>query len=129
MMSRANPFGDLDDFATPSQPRPVPGEALDKLAEANGFPSRKARSAAPAGKGDTSVRAGEGPSEGRAAPAAPPRQQRRHVTGRNRQINIKATEETITALYTLADDMGVPLGAVLEQALAALAKKQGKGVA
>jgi len=42
------------------------------------------------------------------------------VTGRNRQINIKATEETIDTLYRVADDLGLPLGAVLEQALAAL---------
>lgn len=46
-----------------------------------------------------------------------------HTTGRNRQINIKATEEVISALYTIADDMNLPLGAVLEQALAALNEK------
>ena len=105
-MSRANPFGDLDDFAPESPSRPVAAEAIDQLAQASGFPSRKAQAA---------------PSP------APVRQPRRHTTGRNRQINIKATEETITALYAIADDMGLPLGAVLEQALAALAEKQRSG--
>lgn len=105
-MSRANPFGDLDDFAPEAPSRPVAAEAIDQLAQASGFPSRKAQSA---------------PSP------APARQPRRHTTGRNRQINIKATEETITTLYSIADDMNLPLGAVLEQALAALAEKQKGG--
>ena len=103
MMSRANPFGDLDDFATEAPSRHVAPEAIDQLAQASGFPSRKAQAA---------------PSP------APVRQPRRHTTGRNRQINIKATEESITALYSIADDMGLPLGAVLEQALAALDEKR-----
>jgi hypothetical protein len=46
------------------------------------------------------------------------------VTGRNRQINIKATEETITELYRIADAMNLPLGAVLDQALAALEQQR-----
>lgn len=108
-MSRANPFGDLDDFASPGVAKPVPTDAIDKLAESNGFPSRKVvREAA--------KKTIETPSPGRAP--------RRHVTGRNRQINIKATEATIARLYTVADAMGLPLGAVLEQALAALAREQ-----
>ncbi|EQB00411.1 hypothetical protein L288_18195 [Sphingobium quisquiliarum P25] len=102
-MSRANPFGDLDDFAPELPSRPVATEAIDQLAQASGFPSRKAQNT---------------PSP------APTRQPRRHTTGRNRQINIKATEETIAALYSIADDMGLPLGAVLEQALVALDEKR-----
>lgn len=102
-MSRANPFGDLGDFAPEFPSRPVAAEAIDQLAQASGFPSRKAQSA----PSPISVR-----------------QPRRHTTGRNRQINIKATEETIATLYSIADDMGLPLGAVLEQALAALDEKR-----
>ena len=105
-MSRANPFGDLDDFAPQSETRPIAPEAIDQLAQASGFPSRKAQGT-PAGAGEE-------------APTA--RRPRRHVTGRNRQINIKATEETIDILYRIADERGLPLGAVLEQALAALEK-------
>ncbi|MET0248437.1 MAG: hypothetical protein ABW164_01765 [Sphingobium sp.] len=103
-MSRANPFGDLDDFAPEPTARPITPQAIDQLAQASGFPSRKA------------LGAGEG--------AAPPRQPRRHVTGRNRQINIKATEEVIATLYRIADERGLPLGAVLEQALATLDEKK-----
>lgn len=102
-MSRANPFGDLDDFAPQGETRPVAPEAIDQLAQASGFPSRQAQGKAPSAQG---------------SPA--PRRPRRHVTGRNRQINIKATEETIDTLYRIADELGLPLGAVLEQALAAL---------
>ena len=104
-MSRANPFGDLDDFAPETPSRPVAAEAIDQLAQASGFPSRKA--------------------QGSPSPSpAPARQPRRHTTGRNRQINIKATEEVISTLYSIADDMNLPLGAVLEQALAALGEKR-----
>lgn len=108
-MSRANPFGDLDDFAPQGETRPVTPEAIDQLAQESGFPSRKAQGA-PSSAGT-----------GEEQPA--PRRPRRHVTGRNRQINIKATEETIDTLYRIADELGLPLGAVLEEALAALEKQ------
>lgn len=111
-MSRANPFDDLDDFGSDNASKPVPAETIEKIAESSGFLSRKA--------GSPAVR--ETPSQTVETPSpSPPRQPRRHVTGRNRQINIKATEETITELYRIADAMNLPLGAVLEQALAALA--------
>lgn len=108
-MSRANPFSNLDDFTPDAASHPVASEAIDQLAQASGFPSRKAQGA---------------PATREEAPSPPARQPRRHTTGRNRQINIKATEETITALYSIADDMNLPLGAVLEQALAALDEKR-----
>jgi hypothetical protein len=108
-MSRANPFGDLEDFAAQGmpKPKPVPPAAIEELAQASGFPSRKARSQAE-------------PAQAPAPAAVSPRTQRRRTTGRNRQINIKATEETITALYRIADELDLPLGAVLERALEAL---------
>jgi hypothetical protein len=112
MMSRANPFSDLDDFSAEPTSRHVEAKALDQLAEASGFPSRKAQVTPPGGAG-------------KVVSAPPPaRQPRRHTTGRNRQINIKATEEVISKLYAIADDMNLPLGAVLEQALAALDEKR-----
>lgn len=113
-MSRANPFGDLDDFGSDNAAKPVPTDAIEKIAESSGFPSRKAGAATAR---ETAVQTVE-----THAPS-PARQPRRHVTGRNRQINIKATEETITELYRIADAMNLPLGAVLEQALAALAER------
>ena len=110
-MSRANPFGDLDDFAPEPAPKPVPAAAIEEIAQASGFPSRKAQSGKAAGAGEA---------------ATPPvlRQPRRHTTGRNRQINIKATEEVIARLYRIADDLGIPLGAVLERALEALEHRE-----
>ncbi|NML88107.1 hypothetical protein HHL26_03350 [Sphingobium sp. TB-6] len=53
-MSRANPFGDLDDFAAPPAARPVEAKAIDQLAQASGFPSRKAQ-AAPTTKGSETM--------------------------------------------------------------------------
>ncbi|MEC3948392.1 hypothetical protein [Sphingobium sp. HWE2-09] len=114
-MSRANPFGDLDDFGSDHAAKPVPAETIEKIAESSGFPSRKAASATPPA---TAKETGQTPSP------SPARQPRRHVTGRNRQINIKATEETITELYRIADAMNLPLGAVLDQALAALEQQR-----
>lgn len=49
-----------------------------------------------------------------------PRQQRRHTTGRNQQINIKATAEIVEQFHRLADELGVPLDEVLARALKAL---------
>lgn len=128
-MSRANPFGDLDDFGSDNGAKPVPAEAIEKIAQSSGFPSRKAGSAAVCETASETVET-SAPSPAPATPPAtvaqPVRQPRRHVTGRNRQINIKATEETIEQLYRIADAMNLPLGAVLEQALAALDRQRGQ---
>jgi antitoxin ParD1/3/4 len=53
-------------------------------------------------------------------PPAPARSARRYKTGRNQQINIKATPQIIERLYKIADARRVPLGELLEQALDAL---------
>ncbi|WP_434403961.1 hypothetical protein [Sphingobium sp. DN12] len=45
-MSRANPFGDLDDFGSDNGAKPVPADAIEKIAQSSGFPSRKAGTAA-----------------------------------------------------------------------------------
>lgn len=121
-MSRANPFSDLDDFASDGAAKPVLADAIDRIAENAGFPSRKAGTAATS---ETARETAETPAPSPAPASGPARAPRRHTTGRNRQINIKATEETIEELYRIADRMGVPLGAVLERALAALAKNIG----
>ena len=97
--ARANAFGDLNEFQPkPPQPRTVKAEQIDRVAQDNGFPSRQpaATSAVP-------------------RPAA-----RRHTTGRNQQINVKATPETIARFYRLADARKVVLGQLLELALDAL---------
>jgi hypothetical protein len=53
-----------------------------------------------------------------AAPAA--REPRRHRTGRNIQLNIKARAETIERFYAIADRKGWVLGETFERAIAAL---------
>ncbi len=102
---RANPFADLGNlpaFEPKSKSTPtVDKERLEELADASGFPSRQPP---------------------RAAPPRRPRG-RRYKTGRNQQINIKATSAVIERLYKLADERHVPLGELLEQALDALQRK------
>lgn len=108
-MSRANPFGNLDDFSSQETSKPVPVAAIEEISQVSGFPSRKSQS-----NSSATVVTKDLPS-----PVQPLRRRRR-TTGRNQQINIKATEETIAELYRVADELDLPLGAVLEQALQAL---------
>lgn len=57
-------------------------------------------------------------------PATPPRrEQRRHRTGRNVQINIKARAETLEAFYAIADGQGWVLGEAFEHAVEALQRQ------
>ena len=111
---RVNPFADLSEFETRPAPKavsPIETAQIDQLAEEHGFPSRQPAKTAPA-------------SLTPAETAFRPR--RRHTTGRNQQINIKATPETIAHLYRLADEEYLPLGELLERALKALEREQGK---
>jgi len=54
------------------------------------------------------------------ASASVAREPRRHRTGRNIQLNIKARAETIDRFYALADRNGWVLGEAFEHAIAAL---------
>jgi hypothetical protein len=103
MMSRANPLDsfNLDDFQTkpaedkkPKQDR----EAIAKIAEANGFPSRQA------------------------PVKASTERPRQHYfrTGRNVQMAIKGTAECHDQLQRLVEELDVPKGVILEEALKAL---------
>jgi hypothetical protein len=109
--SRANPFEGVEDlpaFGTkPKAATAIPreqAERIEQIAEANNFPSRQ-----PA----------------RTPATRAPGKQRRYKTGRNQQINIKATPQVIERLYKMADAKRVPLGELLEQALNALEKLGG----
>ena len=109
MSERINPLANLDDFTIKppeKKPKPQP-EAIEKLSQEAGFPSRQPRR----------------------APAAEPvkRAQRRHTTGRNVQIPIKGTAETRAQLEALADELQEPFGEVLARALAALRRELGAG--
>ena len=100
--TRANPFSDIETLPAfepkPKATRLIANDQVDKIAEASGFPSRQA--------------AAKPPARGRAG--------RRYKTGRNQQINIKATAQVIERLYKMADARRVPLGQLLEQAIDAL---------
>lgn len=107
--NRANPFADIENLPT-FEPKPkttlkANKEKIEELADASGFPSRQPVRAAQARR-----------------PAG-----RRYKTGRNQQINIKATAQVIERLYKMADTKRVPLGELLEQALDAL-ENRGVGV-
>lgn len=104
------------------RPRAAPEEraASRELAEATGFRSREPAKPEPAPRS----RAGEAAAKAAAQPA---RQQRRRRTGRNAQFNIKARPETIAAFCAVADAKGWGLGETLEQAVALLEARHGKG--
>lgn len=87
----------LDGFMPASVPKAVPGP---EAAAAAGFTSR----------------------EPVAAPK-PVAQQRRRRTGRNAQINIKATPETIAQFYAAVDAIGCGVGEAFEIAVQLLADK------
>ena len=96
-MSRANPFDNLDDLAMPQQQaKPVNVADIARIADQHGVPSRQ-------------------PSVKPAAEMT--RQRRRYTTGRNQQINVKATAATVELFYRLADERGCTLGELLEDAL------------
>lgn len=98
-MTRANPLDmALDEFdVKPKSDRPrVAPEAIEQIAKENGFVSRDAAKIE--------------------APARPLKQ-RRFTTGRNQQINIKATGATIERFNALADRLQLPAGALLERAV------------
>jgi hypothetical protein len=101
--ARVNPL-DLGDFGTKPVEAKAPAlkETVAAVAEAHGFPSR----AAPK------------PSK-----VAVPRKGRRYVTGRNQQVNIKATADTVDQFYKAADARSLPLGEVLRLALDALERE------
>jgi hypothetical protein len=100
----------IDPFATFAEPpvftiktraeKPVQAEAIERIARENNFPSRQSPK-----------------------PVKETRRKRRvYKTGRNQQLNVKATNATIERFYKLADERGVPLGALLDIALDALEK-------
>jgi len=108
-MERANPFSDLGDFQATPKPKPVQTEQIERLAQENGFPSRQSK--------PTTAKKVTIPK------TEPRRRGRRYTTGRNQQINIKATAETIEKLYEIADKERMPLGQILALALNAYSKQ------
>ena len=107
-------FAGLDDLAAqPTARKPVDHEQLDELARTNDFPSRPVATGMPSD-------IGKPPAGGKLPATEQPIRRRRYMTGRNVQLNIKATADTVRRMGELADKMGAPLGVVLERALASL---------
>lgn len=95
---------DLSDFAPQRKGEGAPREEVRRIAEPARFMSREPANTPP-----------------ELEPARRP--PRRYRTGRNRQINIKASDETVEALYKLSDDNGWVLGETLARALEALSRE------
>ena len=94
---RADPFDiDLSGFAPKPAEKPATAP-IKQVSEANAFPSR----AAPSPNTLTS-------------------QPRRRRTGRNVQLNVKATPDTIARFTALSDAQGWAFGETLEHAVEAL---------
>lgn len=107
MNIRVNPFATLADppvFATKTKTdKPVQSAAIERIAKENNFPSRQAAK----------------------TPKEPRRKRRVYTTGRNQQLNFKATAGTVERFYKMADDKDVPLCELLELALDALERAGG----
>ena len=112
MNKRANIFEDaaeldIDSFKPEAAPAPEPDLAkLKVISEASNFLSRQAK-----------------PLQ---APAPVKREQRRHRTGRNVQLNIKATQVAIDEFNALCQEQNWVTGEALERMLAAI-KREIKG--
>jgi hypothetical protein len=105
-MTRINAFADLAEQPPVFTPKPKPEklvqkDAMEKIADDNNFPSR------------------------RAAKATTTRKQRRYRTGRDQHLGIRATAETKERFYKAADERNVPLGELLRLALDALERAGG----
>ncbi|MFC7478303.1 hypothetical protein ACFQS7_28470 [Dankookia sp. GCM10030260] len=107
---RAGVFDDDLDISGFAPKPPARAEQVKAVAEEAGFRSRGPLPVPP--------RAGPPP----AAPA-PRREQRRHRTGRNQQLNLKVRAEDAAAFYAIADAEGWVLGDVFARAVAALTKE------
>jgi hypothetical protein len=121
--ARASIFDNDDDFdLSEFTPRPKAAkpradkEVLREVAEKKGFVSRE-----PAAPPETAKKAAKVTAPPPAPPPAPdPLPQRRYRTGRNRQLNLKVSDDIMRRFYALADRQDLVLGETFEQAVAAL---------
>ncbi len=119
--ARASIFDGDDDFdLSEFTPRPKAArpradkEALREVAEKKGFVSRE-----PAATREVAPKAPKAVTPP-PAPAPEPIPQRRYRTGRNRQLNLKVTDDVLRRFYALADSQDLILGEAFEQAVLAL---------
>jgi hypothetical protein len=124
MNERVNPFGDLGDFApAPPKSKADIREVVDQVAEQHGFPSRQpVKSSVPA---NASMPVPTPVPKPQTVQVQPKEQlpSRRRTTGRSEQVNIKTTFAAKKRLMEISVERDMPLGEILEQALAALEKE------
>jgi hypothetical protein len=110
---------DVSSFAARPKARATEAKAdremIRAVAEERGFPSREAlKTQAPYTEAPKPELQKYEPQKHE------PMLQRRYRTGRNRQLNLKVTDEALRRFYALADLQGKVLGEVFEQAVEAL---------
>ncbi len=110
--NRAGVFEDDLDISGFAPKPPVQAEQVKAVAEEAGFRSR--------GPIPPEVSA-QFPAL--AAPSEARREQRRHRTGRNQQLNLKVRAQDAEAFYAIADAEGWVLGEVFARAVTALARE------
>jgi hypothetical protein len=111
---------DLTDFARKSdhtEARPDK-QALRQMAEQKGFSAREAPNLTEA-RLTVALPPASLPASAPVA-AQEPLLQRRYRTGRNRQLNLKVSDDALRRFYALADAQNLVLGVVFEQAVHAL---------
>ena len=103
-MDRINPFAEPAEapIFAPKLPKSMETANIDQIVREQNFPSRQAP---------------------RTSAAAPARKRRTYTTGRNQQLNFKATAATVERFYRFADQQRLPLCELLEQALDALERQ------
>ena len=119
---RAGVFDSVDDFDVSGfAPKPQKkaetapsAEKVRAIAEASQFPSREATK--PQLPKATATAVAKAVEKVKKEP-------RRHTTGRNVQLNVKAKQEAIDLMYKISDEQNWVLGETLEKALEALQKE------
>lgn len=113
--TRASIFAVDDDLSAfePRKPTRQNEAATKQVAERSGFKSREPKVVAMTAPAPV-------PEPLQARPA-----QRRHRTGRNAQLNLKAKPETIAEFTAIADAQGWVLGEAFEKAVELLRAKHG----
>ena len=116
---RVNPFGNLDDFATtPAKKKTTHLDVAEEVAVDQGFISRQPVKPVTA----AALPRTASTEETALANQKEKLPSRRKTTGRNEQINIKTTFVVKKRLMEISVERDMPLGEILEQALAALEK-------
>lgn len=124
MSERANPFGNLGDFKPASSTSKIEYyDITDELAIDNGFTSRQ-----PTTKAVMSTVLPPPATTIVSTPAKESLPSRRRSTGRSEQVNIKTTFASKKRLMEISVKHDMPLGEILELALAALEKSWQKDV-